>query len=139
MDQDLNVICHEGVVGGTCCSPSESSSQLHEATMEQSLEAWPCGHDASSMSSPLSLYTGRRVRRTASTYTYAHKHNHPRAHNSHSHHTNTDTNNVSVYVLSCADKCPPTQEAEEECQQCVCACGVLCVCAQVKEACQKLH
>lgn len=51
------------------CSPSDSSSQLHEATMEQSLDAWPWGHDASSMSSPLSLYTSRQVRRTARTYT----------------------------------------------------------------------
>lgn len=41
-------------------SPSESSSQLQEVTMEQSLdEAWPWGHDASSMSSPLSLQTRR--------------------------------------------------------------------------------
>lgn len=52
--------------------PSDSSSQLHEATMEQSLEAWPWGHDASSMSSPLSLYTeqaGQKNHKSAHTCT----------------------------------------------------------------------
>lgn len=53
-------------------SPSESSSQLQEATMEHSLEAWPWGQDANSMSSPLSLYTSSWVRRTAGTYTHPH-------------------------------------------------------------------
>lgn len=53
-------------------SPSESSSQLQEATMEHSLEAWPWGQDANSMSSPLSLYTSSWIRRTAGTYTHPH-------------------------------------------------------------------
>lgn len=68
MAESMWMLCDRGSV----CSPSESSSQLQEATMEQSLEAWPWGHDASSMSSPLSLHTSRPVRKATRTYTHAH-------------------------------------------------------------------
>lgn len=90
------------------------------------------------MSSPLSLHTSRPVRKATRTYTHAHtcanKHHPALTHTStrtHTHPTNTDTNNLSVYVLSCTDKHPPTQEAGEECPWCKLAC----VCA--KATCQK--
>lgn len=79
------------------CSPSDSSSQLHEATMEQSLDAWPWGHDASSMSSPLSLYTSRQVRRTARTYTQKPKH-HRVPNFTHIHILQTQTQIISLFT-----------------------------------------
>lgn len=66
--------------------------------------------------------THRRKQTSPSPNTHFHTHTHP---------TNTDTNNLSVYVLSCTDKHPPTQEAEEECPRCKLAC----VCANA--TCQK--